>query len=130
MGGGLCDFGVTPVPIGLGFGTALGLGLRGPDLGLGLDNCPQCSFTSYIVKDHPRDECERRIEAVCRHPEIMQQRGSLVRIRAPGDRLRGCRRYSKFLQTRILGADDSRAHDATDQGDMLPGLRYLDTGIT
>ena len=29
-----------PVPIGLGFGTALGLGLtlRGPDLGLGLDN--------------------------------------------------------------------------------------------
>ena len=39
--GGLCDFGVTPVPIGLGFGfgTALGLvlGLRGPDLGLGLD---------------------------------------------------------------------------------------------
>ena len=38
--GGLCDFGVTPVPIGLGFGfrTALGLGLRGPDLGLGLDN--------------------------------------------------------------------------------------------
>ena len=39
-GGGLCDYGVTPVPIGLGFGfrTALGLGLRGPDLGLGLDN--------------------------------------------------------------------------------------------
>ena len=38
--GGLCDFGVTLVPIGLGFGTAfgLGLGLRGPDLGLGLDN--------------------------------------------------------------------------------------------
>ena len=29
-----------PVPIGVGFGTALGLrlGLRGPDLGLGLDN--------------------------------------------------------------------------------------------
>ena len=42
VGGGPCDFGVTPVPIGLGFGfwTALdlGLGLRGPDLGLGLDN--------------------------------------------------------------------------------------------
>ena len=40
--GGPCDYGVTPVPIGLGFGfrTALGLGfgLRGPDLGLGLDN--------------------------------------------------------------------------------------------
>ena len=38
--GGPCDFGVTPVPIGLGFWTALGLGLglRGPDLGLGLDN--------------------------------------------------------------------------------------------
>ena len=35
-----CDYCVTPVPIGLGFGfwTALGLGLRGPDLGLGLDN--------------------------------------------------------------------------------------------
>ena len=33
---GPCDYGVTPVPIGLGFGTALGLslGLRGPDLGL------------------------------------------------------------------------------------------------
>ena len=29
---------VTPVPIGLGFGTALGLGLKGPDLRLGLDN--------------------------------------------------------------------------------------------
>ena len=40
--GGLCDFSVTPVPIGLGFGfrTALdlGLGLRGPDSVLGLDN--------------------------------------------------------------------------------------------
>jgi len=39
--GGLCDFGVTPVPIELGFGfrtaLGLGLGLRGPDLGLGLD---------------------------------------------------------------------------------------------
>ena len=37
-----CDFGVTPDPIGLGFEfwTALGLdlGLRGPDLGLGLFN--------------------------------------------------------------------------------------------
>ncbi len=45
--GGLCDFGVTPVPIGLRFefGTALGLGLRGPDLGLGLDN--------FTVVDHP-----------------------------------------------------------------------------
>ena len=43
-GGGLCDFGVTPVPIGLGFWTALGLGLglRGPDLGLGLDNFKMC----------------------------------------------------------------------------------------
>ena len=38
MGGALCDYCVTPVPIGLGFGTAFGLGLRGPDLGLGLDN--------------------------------------------------------------------------------------------
>ena len=37
-GGGSCDYGVTPVPIRLGFGTALVLGLRGPDLGLGLDN--------------------------------------------------------------------------------------------
>ena len=38
--GGPCDYCVTPVPFGLGFGTALflGLGLRGPDLGLGLDN--------------------------------------------------------------------------------------------
>ena len=36
--GGPCDYCVTPVPIGLGFWTALGLGLRGPDLGLGLDN--------------------------------------------------------------------------------------------
>ncbi len=39
--GGPCDYCVTPVvPIGLGFGfrTTLGLGLRGPDLGLGLDN--------------------------------------------------------------------------------------------
>ena len=39
---GPCDYCVTPVPIGLGFGfrTALGLvfGLRGLDLGLGLDN--------------------------------------------------------------------------------------------
>ena len=34
---------VTPVPIGLGFGfwTALGLGLRVLDWGLGLDNFPQ-----------------------------------------------------------------------------------------
>ena len=39
-GGGPCDYRVNPVPIGLGFGTASGLclGLRGPDLGLGLDN--------------------------------------------------------------------------------------------
>ena len=38
--GGPCDYCVTPVPIGLEFWTALGLGvgLRGPDLGLGLDN--------------------------------------------------------------------------------------------
>ena len=46
----LCDYGVTPVLIGLGFGfgTALGLGLRGPDLGLGLDNL----FVSnkYVIK--------------------------------------------------------------------------------
>ena len=37
--GGPCDYCVTPVLIGLGFGTALGLGLglRGPDLGLRLD---------------------------------------------------------------------------------------------
>ena len=34
--GGLCDYGVTPVPIGLGYGTdlGLGLGLRGPDFGV------------------------------------------------------------------------------------------------
>ena len=43
MGGGSpCDYSVTPVPIGLGFvirtALGLGLGLRGPDLGLGLDN--------------------------------------------------------------------------------------------
>ena len=42
--GGPWDYCVTPVPIGLGlglgfgFGTDLGFGLRGPDLGLGLDN--------------------------------------------------------------------------------------------
>ena len=40
--GGLCDFIVTPVPIGLGFqfltGLGLVLGLGGLDLGLGLDN--------------------------------------------------------------------------------------------
>ena len=38
--GGPCDYCVTPVPIGLRFGFALGLGLdlRGPDLGLELDN--------------------------------------------------------------------------------------------
>ena len=40
--GGLCDYCVITVPIGLGFlfGTALGLGLclMGLDLGLGLDN--------------------------------------------------------------------------------------------
>ena len=39
LGGYPCDYCVTPVPIGLGFWTALGLGLRGLDLGLGLDNC-------------------------------------------------------------------------------------------
>ena len=91
---------------------------------------PYSTFTSYIVKDHPRDECEGRIEAVGRDPEVMKQRGSLVRVRAPGDRLRGCRRYSKFLQTGILGADDSRTHDAADQGDVLPGVRNLIRGIT
>ena len=41
-GGGLCDFIVTPVPIGLGFqfltGFGLVLGLGGLDLELGLDN--------------------------------------------------------------------------------------------
>ena len=40
-GGGPCDHCDTPVPFGLGFefGSALGLGiLRGPDLGLGLEN--------------------------------------------------------------------------------------------
>ena len=29
-------------------------------------------FTSYIVKDNPRDERERRIEAVGRNPEVVQ----------------------------------------------------------
>ena len=47
MGGGLCDFGVTPVPIGLGFKFLTGLGLvcgqGGLDLGLGLDNKSQYS---------------------------------------------------------------------------------------
>ena len=45
-----CDYCVTPVPIGLGFGTALGLGfgLRGPDLGLGLDNSRDKSFVHLI----------------------------------------------------------------------------------
>ena len=44
MGGGLCDFSVTQVPIGVeflfltGFGLVVGLG--GLDLGLGLDNFP------------------------------------------------------------------------------------------
>ena len=38
--GSPCDYCVTPVPIGLGFLTGLGLvlGLGGLDLGLGLDN--------------------------------------------------------------------------------------------
>ena len=37
---GLCDYCVTPVPIGCGFGTALGQGsgLRGPDLGLTINS--------------------------------------------------------------------------------------------
>ena len=40
-GGGLLDFSVTPDPIGLGFefltGLGLDLGLKGLDLGLGLE---------------------------------------------------------------------------------------------
>ena len=38
VGGGPCDFSVTPVPIRLGFLSGLGLGLGQLDLGLGLDN--------------------------------------------------------------------------------------------
>ena len=53
-GGGPCDFGVTPVPNGLGFrfwtALGLGLGLRGPDLGLGLDNISEnIADASYIL---------------------------------------------------------------------------------
>ena len=51
MGGGPCDYCVTPVPIGLGFGfrtaSVLGLGLKGPDLGLGLDNIH--SFSAKVL---------------------------------------------------------------------------------
>ena len=61
-----------------------------------------------------------------RNPEVVQQRGSLVRVRAPRDGLGRCRRYSKFLQTRIFRADDARAHDASDQGDVLLGVGHLE----
>ena len=52
-GGGPCDFGVTLVPIGLGFGfeTALGFGLDlgGLDLGLGLDSSTKVACVPYTV---------------------------------------------------------------------------------
>ena len=53
--GGSCDSCVTPVPIGLGFGTALflGLGLRGPDLGLGLDNFKLQPLQLVAVASYP-----------------------------------------------------------------------------
>ena len=46
--GGLCDFSVTLVPIGLEFRTALGLGLgrRGQDFGLELDNSSRMQISS------------------------------------------------------------------------------------
>ena len=59
------------------------------------------------------------------HSEVVQQRGSLVRLGALGDRLGGCRRYFKFLKTRILRPDDPGAHDAAYQGDVLRGVRDL-----
>ena len=50
MTGGLLDFSVTPVPIGLG----LELDLRGPDLGLGFDNKVSlqynCTENQFIVQ--------------------------------------------------------------------------------
>ena len=64
--GGPCDFGVTPFPIGpeFGFRTALGLGLgvRGPDLGLGLDNTYTClesvvhRLTAQFIRMQNRDK--------------------------------------------------------------------------
>ena len=52
--GGLCDYSVTPVPIGLEFGfrtaLGLGLGLRGLDLGLGLDNLIPVQMQSQHAK--------------------------------------------------------------------------------
>ena len=52
-GGGPCDHCDTPVPFGLGFefGSALGLGIRGPDLGLGLENWP--NFFRLPITDYP-----------------------------------------------------------------------------
>ena len=48
--GGPCDYGVSPVPIGLGFWTGLGIdfGLRGPDLGLGLDNQTGRVYVNHV----------------------------------------------------------------------------------
>ena len=61
-GVGPCHYCVTPVPIGLGFrfwtGLGLVLGLRGLDLGLGLDNTYWSKFRlavmshEYEVKTH------------------------------------------------------------------------------
>ena len=54
--GGLCDFIVTPVPIGLGFqflnGLGLVLGLGGLDLGLGLDNSSFWHFNGLKIFLH------------------------------------------------------------------------------
>ena len=81
--GGLCDFGVTQVPIGLGFGTALGLGLglRGPDLGLGLDNLRQTNSIERTglpgldpVTQNP--SCFSRISA---HPITISTLRTLIR---------------------------------------------------
>ena len=48
-----CDYSVTPVPIGLRFGfwtaLSLGLGLRGPDLGIGLDNFKNSIYGIHAV---------------------------------------------------------------------------------
>ena len=49
----------APVPIGLGFGTALGLslGLWGLDLGLALDNCfNKYHLVPHIWEEDPRPE--------------------------------------------------------------------------